>query len=136
MEPNGPGGPVEGGPIEERMEEIWNGRTEDIVRLSGDGPAEYVELRRTPEGSDFDFVAHWYDARALEIEDYVPEDAELAEAAKLRGDEPVAIKWFDDAGLEDWELVEEDEYHELYRAPDGRDEIRVEKRPPAEDGAE
>lgn len=77
----------------DRMEEIETNRTQDIIRLRNPRTtAEYVELRKTPSGSDFDLEAIWYYADGTEIEDYVPDIEEMGEAVSLYATDPISIK--------------------------------------------
>lgn len=75
-----------------RMDNIWREDTESVTRLFGRTEAEYAELRRAPDESQFDFEVHWYDYKADELESYSPSPKEVGEVTMAWWSEPVAIK--------------------------------------------
>jgi hypothetical protein len=89
---------------QDRMDDIWQDGTRDILRLFGThGKAEYVELRDAPKDSDFELIAYWYDAEAVELPGYWPNNAELGEAAGVYASEPITIKYHDPRAVDDSE---------------------------------
>ena len=108
----------------DRFDEIVNLETEDIIRLHDtSGRAEYVEIRKTTQKSDFDFITHWYDADATEIEEYVPNSNEIGKAAEVYATDATSIKYYDETDYDtEFELVEETDTYEKYDVVESEDD--------------
>ncbi|NHN41842.1 HTH domain-containing protein [Halorubellus sp. JP-L1] len=76
----------------DRMEDVWTEETKSVVRLSRDSKADYAELRRTADDSQFDYEIHWYDYKTNELESYSPSPEDVGKATEMWWSEPVAIK--------------------------------------------
>lgn len=76
----------------DRMADIWTDKTESVTRLPRDSNAEYAEMRRAPDESQFDFEVHWYDYRTNELESYSPSPQDVGEATMAWWSEPVSFK--------------------------------------------
>jgi len=65
------------------------------------GQAGYAAVRPAEEDSDFDLVIHWYDWNANRYDSYQPTMDEVSRIAEAYGPEPVAIKFWDPAELDE-----------------------------------
>ncbi|WP_410766326.1 hypothetical protein [Haloferax sp. DFSO60] len=77
-----------------KLDPIRTNDTDAVIRLESDTDADYAEVRRTPEYSDFDFEVHWYDYKLNEIEKHVPTDVELGQVMGRYATSPVTIKFY------------------------------------------
>lgn len=75
-----------------RFDDIGDDDTESIIRLFSNSEAEYAEVRRAPETSDFDYFVRWYDWEGKELNGYHPTNEQVGRVVGAYAEEPVSIR--------------------------------------------
>lgn len=78
-----------------RMDELKDDDTVAVGQISNpETDASYYVVRESPDGSEFDLIASWYDHLAEELGGHYPSDTEIGAVARGFATDAVSIRYY------------------------------------------